>query len=66
MRLLAPWLIEKDCCDNTLTGTAKSSEIWTQSLEVLIAPTLNTVVTAYGIRLLPEIEVELLVGYSWQ
>ena len=52
--------------DNTLAGTAKSSEIWAQSLEVLIAPTLYLIVTANGVGLLPEVEMELLIGHCWQ
>ena len=64
--LLAPWLIEKDCCDNTLTCTAKGSKVWTQSLEVRVTPALNAIVTAYGIWLLPEIKMEFLIGNCGQ
>lgn len=62
MCLLAPWLVEEDCSHHALTGTAQSRKVRTQSLEVLIAPTLYLIVTANRIWLLPEVEVEFLVG----
>ena len=66
MCLLAPRFIEENCCNATLTCAAKSSKIRTQSLEVLVTPTLYLVVAAYRIGLLPQVEVEFLFCHCRQ
>ena len=66
MCLLAPRLVEENSRYHALTGTAKGSKIRTQSLKMFVAPTLNLIVAAYGIRLLPEVEVEFLLCYRRQ
>ena len=64
--LLAPRFVEHDGTHCALSGTTQSCKIWAQGLNVLVTPTFHLVVTAYGIRLLPKVEMELLILYFGQ
>ncbi len=64
--LLAPWFVEHYCRDGALSGSGESFKIGSQGFYVLVAPRLHAVITAHGVGLLPQVEVELLIFHLRQ
>ena len=64
--LYAPGFVEEDGGGHPLSCPCQHAEIGAQGLKMLLGIDVFSVIAGYGIRLLPEVEVEVLVGRSWQ